>query len=116
MKPCRHPLCPDTGPCKKVRATKKRKPIPRFSKKRSRENRKYSTLRKQFLSDNPECMAELEECTGVATEVHHSRGRIGENLLNVGTWKAVCRTCHRAIEERPAMAKELGLSISRLRN
>jgi hypothetical protein len=110
---CNHATC--EGPCRRLKQKKLRKPIRKVSRKRQRENKKYSTLRKQFLSDNPECVAELEGCTGVATEVHHSVGRVGENLLNVGTWKSVCRNCHRTIEDNPGTAKDLGLSYSRLK-
>lgn len=90
------------------------RPIRKFSKKRAAENRKYSTLRKQFLEDK-ECEAGLEGCTGMASEVHHKKGRIGENFLDVSTWLAVCHHCHIEIETKPAMAKELGLSESRLK-
>src|SRR5690349_4094608 len=114
MKPCNHPCCPDTGPCRKVRTRKLRKPIPKVNRKRAKEHRKYSALRKKFLSVNPECTAKLEGCGGVATEVHHSHGRVGDNFLDVSTWVAVCRSCHSYLETQPLKAKELGLSDSRL--
>jgi len=73
----------------------------------------YSKLRSAFLVVHSICQAKLVGCTGKATDVHHKAGR-GENHLNISTWLAVCRSCHRWIEEHPNEAKELGLSQSRL--
>jgi hypothetical protein len=115
MKPCKHPCCPDTGPCRKAKPKPKRKPIRRHSKKRAKEERSYSALRKEFLEANPECEAKLKMCRGEATDVHHMVGRVGENLLDTDTWLAVCRPCHLWIESHPEQAKELGLSENRLK-
>lgn len=110
---CNHITC--EGECRRPKQKKLRKPVRKVSKKRAKENKKYSVLRKQFLEDKM-CEAGLEGCTGVATEVHHSRGRIGDNFLDTSTWKAVCRTCHCRIEKNVLEAKEKGLSESRLLN
>lgn len=75
----------------------------------------YSKRRTAFLVIHPYCEANLPSCTKKATDVHHKAGR-GENHLNISTWLAVCRTCHRWIEENPDAAKELGFSESRLNN
>lgn len=119
-KQCNRPGCPfpvfGGGYCKihqYLRKDKKKKPIRQYSKKRSKENRTYSTQRKQFLEDK-ECVAKLEGCTGVATDVHHTEGRVGDGFLDVGTWKALCRNCHKIVEHNPLLAKSLGLSKSRL--
>jgi hypothetical protein len=85
----------------------------RFSKKREKENRQYRKQRIAFL-DGLECEAGLKGCTVFATEVHHQKGRIGKNLLDRSTWLGVCRNCHDIIEHEPVMAKERGLSKSRL--
>lgn len=50
---------------------------------------------------------------GAATDVHHMRGR-GKYLLDESTWKALCRSCHSAVENHPEMAVKNGLSSSRL--
>lgn len=73
----------------------------------------YSKRRAAFLVVHSKCQAKLVGCTGDATDVHHKAGR-GENHLVISTWLAVCRSCHRYIEEHPVEAKELGLSESRL--
>ena len=91
--------------------TKKPKPI---SDKMSQQLDKYSKKREVFLIINSTCEAKLIGCTHVATDIHHKAGRIGQLLLRLSNWLAVCRSCHRWIEENPNEAKELGLSESRL--
>lgn len=74
----------------------------------------YSKRRTAFLVIHNQCQAKLVGCTGKATDVHHKAGR-GDNHLKISTWLAVCRTCHRWIEENPDAAKELGYSETRLK-
>jgi hypothetical protein len=92
----------------------KPKSISPVSKKRQGEMDTYSKLREAFLIAKPHCEAKLIGCTGVATDVHHKAGRVGDNYLKISTWLAVCRKCHSWIETNPEEAKELGLSESRL--
>lgn len=73
----------------------------------------YEVLRKDYLIDHPKCEAELKGCKVKAEEIHHKKGR-GKNLNNVETFLSVCRNCHHKIEMNPTMAKEFGLSESRL--
>lgn len=73
----------------------------------------YGKRREAFLIVHPHCQAKLDNCTGIATDVHHKAGR-GGNLNKVSTWLAVCRNCHNWIETHPTEAKELGYSESRL--
>jgi len=94
----------------------KPKSISPVSAKRQVEMDTYGKLREAFLIVNPHCKAKLQKCTAKATDVHHKAGRIGENYLKIGTWLAVCRNCHRWIEDNPEAAKELNLSESRLNN
>lgn len=82
----------------------------RLSKKRASQENKYRTIRKKFLEQNPDCI----RCNGMATEIHHAKGRIGDLLLDTQYFKPVCRYCHHWIENHPKEAKELGLSVSRL--
>jgi len=93
--------------------TKPRQPIKSISDKQDKLNKAYSALRKVFLEQHPFCMAQLNGCTGVSTDVHHMKGR-GEYLLDTATWMSSCRLCHSWIESHSAEAKELGLSQSRL--
>lgn len=92
----------------------KPKSISPVSKKRRVEMDTYSKLREAFLDIKPHCEAKLVGCTGKSIDIHHKAGRVGENYLKIGTWLAVCRSCHRWIEDNPEAAKELNLSQSRL--
>ena len=92
----------------------KPKSISPVSKKRQVELDHYSKLRMVFLIAKPFCEAKIIHCTGNSTDVHHKSGRTGENYLKMSTWLAVCRNCHKWIEENPIEAKELGFSNSRL--
>ena len=92
----------------------KPKSISPVSKKRQVEMDEYGKKRTAFLIVKPNCEAKLVGCTGIATDVHHKAGRVGDNYLKVGTWLAVCRSCHSWIELNSEAAKELGFSESRL--
>jgi hypothetical protein len=90
------------------------KPIAKVSKKQAISNKQYSQLREDFLKSNPLCIAKLPDCTRIATDVHHKKGRVGKFFLDTSTWCGLCRSCHQKVELDPKMAKELGLSDSRL--
>lgn len=92
----------------------KPKSISPVSAKRRVEMDEYSKKRTAFLIVKPRCEAHLVGCTSISTDVHHKAGRVGDNYLKVSTWLAVCRNCHKWIEENPEAAKELRLSESRL--
>jgi hypothetical protein len=94
----------------------KPKSISPVSKKRQGEMDTYGRLRDAFITAKPRCEAKLVGCTGISTDVHHKAGRVGENYLKIGTWLAVCRSCHSWIETNPEAAKELNFSESRLNN
>lgn len=124
MKPCKHPCCPDTGPCKKAKKPKQRKAIPKTSKKQRQRTRKYIAQKKvEFADDNVCAVALLEnksvevtvlfkDCQYHATQKHHPAGRLGDRLYDPGI--KLCGTCHSILEVRPDLAKSLGLSESRL--
>jgi hypothetical protein len=95
-------------------APKKHYEIPKRSKKRVSEEAEYSKRRKLFLLANPVCQAHLPTCSSQATEIHHKRGKIGRDLIDMTNFLAVCRQCHHIIETKPILAKELGFSESRL--
>lgn len=87
------------------------KPIRKVSKKTAKELQDYSVQRRQYLAGHPECEARVSpQCDGDSCEVHHSAKR-GANLLNVDTFVAVCRPCHRYIEDVMSAAerREKGL-------
>lgn len=111
-------------PRKKPLSQLKRKRIRTVSKKRQKENKEYTRLRKEFLVENPLCLPCLERydmhkhnsgvgrpTIGAASEVHH-KARRGKFLLRVDTWLPVCRQCHKEIEENGEWAREMGYTYS----
>lgn len=93
---------------------KKKKPINKVSTKQKEALKEYNKVRKEFLNKNPICAARFLGCQIGATDVHHGKGKIGSLLTDTAHFVSLCRSCHRIVEERPEMAKELGLSKSRL--
>lgn len=87
------------------------------SKKRTSEERQYAKDRRVFLQEHPNCCARIPGiCTIKATEVHHSKGRIGDLLLDQRFWKNLCHECHVWVENNPEAAADLNLIINRLTN
>ncbi len=94
---------------------KVRKPLPRVTPKRAKQNREYSVRRKAFLGVNRICcagpMLGWNNCSMRSDDVHHRAGRLGGNFLNESTWIAVCRSCHDYIHTHPKEARSLGLLV-----
>ena len=90
-------------------------PIPKRSKKRSKQERAYIVANKVFLmlERNKFCpvMAMLKGKTVRTTEVHHVQGRENEMLLDQEFWLAVCREAHEWIHANPEIAREQGWLI-----
>lgn len=86
----------------------------RVSRAKREKDSGYTAAAKAFKQRHPVCQAQLPACTRATTEVHHKRGRSGGNLMDEATWLAVCRNCHRWIEEHPDDAKARGFSENRL--
>lgn len=93
---------------------KDKQPINKVSDNKKAEDKIYSTLRKVFLDNHITCEAKILGCTKQATEVHHKKGRVGKNYLDVHTFLALCHNCHSWIETHPQWAKEFGYSGDRL--
>jgi hypothetical protein len=89
------------------------KAIKQVSTRQQRLLADYAAQRKVFLKNRPVCEAALTNCTFVATDLHHVRGR-GEYLLDERYFLPLCRNCHTWINEHPAAAIEKGFCISRL--
>ena len=53
-------------------------------------------------------------CKGQATECHHKKGRIGNDLLDETNWLALCHNCHEYVERERTWAMEKGFSIKRI--
>ena len=90
------------------------KAINKASSKKEKADYLYAIARKSYLENKPMCEAKLPGCSLNATDIHHKKGRVGDNFLDTTNFLAVCRSCHGIIEEHVEMAKEEGFSKSRL--
>lgn len=89
---------------------KTHRPMRRVSKRRAKENKQYTEVRKQYLTEHPRCQV----CSNAkASDIHHRRGRWKSRLTEVAYFIAVCRPCHERIHHNPAWAYEVGLLIAR---
>lgn len=97
----------------------KRKPLRRVSaKQRERQSQLKAAEPRVFERDNNECRVRISaHCTGRAEVLHHIRKRSSgwpvavldhdDNLLSS------CWACNLAVEDFPALARELGVSKPR---
>ena len=86
----------------------KRSPLRQVSKKRAKQLRSYSALRKNFLADHPFC--QVVGCKPrYSTQIHHRSHREGKRLNDVDNFVAVCDNCHNEIHQNPKWAREQGL-------
>jgi hypothetical protein len=86
--------------------------IKNVSDKKLVELKEYRVVRDRYLADNKVC--EHPDCKNPSEDLHHAKGRVGKLLTDVRYFKALCRKCHRWVEENPEQSKEIGLSLSRL--
>ena len=89
---------------------KERKPIPKFSKKREKENREYTIKRLQFLSQPENLRCFIEGCNNKADTIEHSAGRIGKNFLDVTTWRPCCNFHNLELERNSELSEKYQVS------
>lgn len=87
---------------------KRRTRLSPVSKKRSKQLKVYSSLRKAYIKEHPRC----ENCNAAfSSDIHHKKGRLGETLNDTEFWIAVCRACHNHIHRYPQLARDKGLIL-----
>lgn len=91
-----------------------RKPIKVVSTKQAKINQAYTVLRNNYLKDHPLCGIEFQNCTRIATDIHHKG--IGSNKRkfynDTSTWIQTCRHCHDTAHDLSAVEQyALGLRI-----
>lgn len=111
-KNCSHATCQGET-CRREKKQKKVYKIRPFSKKRAKENRKYSVLSKKFIEENPLCMINSPVCIGIAQGVNHTKGRGNNELMDVSTWEPSCNPCNGYCESHDKWARDNGHKISR---
>lgn len=85
--------------------------IKSVSDKKLVELNEYRKKRDAFMKGK---LCEFPDCKEKATDLHHAKGRTGSLLTDERHFKALCRRCHRWVEENVIEAKRLGLSADRL--
>jgi hypothetical protein len=83
--------------------------IKSLSTKRASETRTYSRLKRAWMSRSENQICHVAGCGKKATDLHHSRGRIGRLLNAEEFWMALCRTHHNFVHSNPSQAREMGL-------
>ena len=89
------------------------KPIKKVSKSMEVKLKEYSRRKKEFMSlpENKYCPVYPNR---LATEVHHSKGRIGSLLLNTEFWIAVSSDGHKFIHENDSWSRRKGYLKTRM--
>jgi len=103
----RYKLCKTCALKGSIKPTLTKTQMNKVSKKKKKLDPLYSKLRKIQLEQKPMCEIAVAGCTNKSTEIHHSEYR-GQNYLEVKTWFATCRTCHKWVHENPAASRILG--------
>jgi hypothetical protein len=93
---------------------KYRNGISPISEKRLAEMEVYRKNRDVYMASHPKC--EVGGCNKKSKDLHHKRGRVGDDYTNPANFMAVCRKCHIVIENNPQWAKDNGYSITRTNN
>lgn len=91
------------------------KAIPKQSDTRKEVNKELKKKYTLFLSkpENKYCKIQFTGCTHVATVVHHTRGREGDQLLNEADWMPSCPNCNLQVEINDAAARKAGVKKSK---
>lgn len=91
------------------------KPIKKISEKQKSIVSEYKIVRAEFLKSNPLCRARLEECTVIATDVHHLIGKSNrEKYIDSRYFMPLCRSCHEKIERGGSWVYEMGFKLRRI--
>lgn len=118
---CQISSCPDHGKyCRRPGHTgfvvPEKKTIAKKSETQKELDKRFAKEKSKYLKAHPFCEAKIEgECQKVSMDVHHKKGKVGEDdYLNPAYFLACCRKCHTIIEANPRFAKDMGFSVSRL--
>ena len=97
-------------------SVKVKKEIPKESAKGKKTKAILKEMYVEFLAKkgNDKCNVKIDEnCTKKATVIHHVRGRIGQQVFNTKDWLASCSHCNIELENKDALARELGVKKSK---
>ena len=80
--------------------------VKKVSESKAQELKEYNKLKKQFLETKMACEMRLPGCFLNSFDIHHC-SKSESNFLNTNTWLAVCRSCHKKLEDLPAEERRL---------
>ncbi len=97
---------------------KKRYIIPARSTKKEKQDALYKIVRDAYLKVHPQCEAAIPGiCSRKgSSQIHHKKGKVGEDYLDDKYFLAVDFECHRYIEDNRQFAIGMGFSELRLKN
>lgn len=90
-----------------------------ISKRSEKMKETVKSLKKDYAiylskPENKFCKLKMDDgCMKIATAVHHTVGRIGNNLTDQSKWMPSCTYCNNAAEEKDAEAREKGVKRSK---
>ncbi len=86
-----------------------RRRINAISTTRRRSLNAYAKAARAWKAQPENRACRFPGCRRPATDIHHTRGRIGSLLTDTRFWVPVCRSHHDWIGANPASARDLGL-------
>lgn len=95
------------------KADAKKKPIAKRSAKMKDIMKELKKLYPVFLKSHPLCEIKAPGCTGKATAVHHTEGRIGKKITDVTTFLPCCQWCNGYLENNDKWARDNGFKKSK---
>lgn len=70
----------------------------------------YNKLKKEYLSKYVRCVVYPNRAS---TQIHHTRGRLGDMLCNIKWWLPLSWEGHRWIHDNPAEARLRGFDFNK---
>ena len=89
-------------------------PVKKVSDKMKEDLKVYRKEARKFITTHNKCKMHMKGCEIEARCVHHSKGRLGDLLLDKRYWIPSCYSCNLQVEIKDAEAREKGLKLSRL--
>jgi len=102
----------------------RRTPLKKMGKDKARETRKYWSLRRKFIEENPFCQFPLDRptpelppfmptvsCLRRAVSIHHMKGQNWRIMNETKWWLGLCQEHHSWVEDHKIEARKRGLIL-----
>lgn len=90
----------------------KAKAVKKQSDKMKKALADLKKLVKKKLAEQPNCELKMEGCQGKAVTCHHSKGRVGKQLLSYKNLMSSCSHCNMIAEQKDSEARAKGIKKS----